>query len=415
MKKVIDKNSNIAELLQENPDLNDTLYEYGLYCGNCFAAGFDNLEEGAKVHGLEDDEIEELIQELNKKSNDGNKEKVVVGMSGGVDSSVAALLLKEQGYEVIGVTLKVWKDDQKEAIEDAKKVADALGIEHRVLDVKENFKCKVVDYFTNEYLSGKTPNPCVVCNKEIKFGDLLRYALGIGANFVATGHYARIEKDGDRFLLKKSKSLSKDQTYPLYHLTQKQLAHVILPLADYEKSEVREIAKKAGLKVADKGDSQDICFVKNNDYAGFIEQETGVKAKAGDFVDQTKKILGKHSGVYHYTIGQRKGLGIAVGKPIFVSKIDTNTNEITLGDEENILSKSLIAEDINFIPFDKLEKPLKVKAKIRYGNKEAEATISPLKDGKVRVDFVEPQRAITTGQSVVFYQDDLVVGGGVIC
>ena len=342
------------------------------------------------------------------------QKKVVLGMSGGVDSSVAAFLLKEQGYEVVGVTLQIWKNDQDLAIVDAKKVSDKLGIEHRVLDVRENFKKKIVDYFTKEYLAGKTPNPCVVCNHEIKFGDLLDYALEIGADFVATGHYARVEKVDERFLLKKSKSLAKDQSYPLYHLTQKQLFHALFPLANYEKDEIRKIAKDADLEVADKGDSQDICFVRDQNYAAFIEEETGVKANVGNFIDKDGKVLGQHRGLYHYTIGQRKGLGIATGKPVFVSKIDIVKNEITLGDEKDILSKSLVAEKVNFIPFDKLDSEIKVTAKIRYGSSEAEAILKPLEDNKVEVIFSESQRAVTKGQSVVFYQGDVVVGGGII-
>lgn len=342
------------------------------------------------------------------------KKKVIVGMSGGVDSSVAAALLKEQGYEVLGVTIQVWQDYQKLAIADAQAVAKKLGIKHQVLDLRKSFKEKIIKYFIDEYLVGRTPNPCVLCNHEIKFGELLDYALSVGADFVATGHYARTVKEGDRYLLKKSVSQNKDQTYPLYHLTQKQLSHILFPLADYEKSEVRATAVRFGLNVADKAESQDICFVTNQDYAAFIEKESGIKAKEGNFVDKSGNILGKHRGLYHYTIGQRKGLRIAAGQPIFIAKIDTAKNEIVLGDEQDILSKSLIAKKTNFIPFDKLEKEIEATVKIRYGTVGASAKILPIDEDTVEVIFDQPQRAVTAGQSVVFYQNDLVLGGGII-
>ncbi|AKM81205.1 MAG: tRNA-specific 2-thiouridylase MnmA [Candidatus Pacebacteria bacterium GW2011_GWF2_38_9] len=343
------------------------------------------------------------------------KLKVVLGMSGGVDSSVAAALLTKQGYEVLGVTMQIWENDQELAIADAQTVAKKLNIEHRVLDFRKIFKEKIIKYFTDEYLIGKTPNPCIACNHEIKFGELLDYALSIGADFVATGHYAKIVKENDRYLLKKSSSQNKDQTYPLYHLTQKQLAHILFPLANYEKTEVRKMATDLDLAVANKSDSQDICFVTNQNYSSFIEKETGVKVQEGNFVDKSGNILGKHRGIYNYTIGQRKGLGIATGKPIFISKIDATKNEIVLGDEEDILSKSLIAKKLNFIPFDKLEKEILAKVKIRYGAREVPARIFPQGLNEVEVVFDQPQRAVTAGQSVVFYQGDLVLGGGVIC
>lgn len=347
----------------------------------------------------------------------------MVGMSGGVDSSVAAALLKEQGYEVVGVTMQIWQDGKKEengsccslsAVDDARRVADKLEIPYYVLDFKESFDKKVIEYFTEEYLSGKTPNPCIACNRYIKFDEFLKKALEMGMDYIATGHYASVVKEGDRYLLKRSASLSKDQTYPLYNLTQEQLAHTLFPLASYEKPEIRKIAAKLGLGVASKPDSQDICFVSNHDYAAFIEKQTGVKMKSGNFVDKTGKILGQHKGIYHYTIGQRKGLGIATGKPVFVAKIDIEKNEILLGDEKDILSDSLIAGDLNFISIDKISEPLQITAKIRYGTKEVAATILPHGNDEVEVIFNEPQRAVTAGQSVVFYQKDLVLGGGII-
>lgn len=347
----------------------------------------------------------------------------MVGMSGGVDSSVAAALLLEQGYEVIGVTMQIWQDGKKEesgsccslsAVDDARRVADKLGIPYYVLDFKEIFDDKVIKYFTDEYLRGKTPNPCIACNRYIKFDELLKKALTMGIDYIATGHYANVVKEGDRYLLKRSVSLSKDQTYPLYNLTQDQLAHILFPLANYEKTEVRKIAAKLGLGVATKPDSQDICFVSNHDYAGFIEKETGIKMEPGNFIDKQGNILGQHKGLYHYTIGQRKGLGIATGKPVFVSHIDVKKNEITLGDEQDILSDSLTAGDLNFIAIEKLKEPMEVTAKIRYGTKEVAAEIFPDGKDKVKVIFKEPQRAVTAGQSVVFYQNDLILGGGII-
>jgi tRNA-specific 2-thiouridylase len=342
------------------------------------------------------------------------KKKIMVGMSGGVDSSVTAALLLKQGYEVSGMTMRVWKNTQDLAVADAQIVAKKLGIVHHVFDFREIFEKKVIQHFIDGYSSGKTPNPCVTCNHHIKFGEFLDKALSMGMDYIATGHYAKIEKEGDRYLLKKSASTLKDQTYPLYHLTQKQLSHVIFPLSNYEKTEVRKIATELGLSVANKPDSQDICFVADHDYVKFIEEKTGVKMSPGNFVDKSGKVLGEHKGLYHYTLGQRKGIGVATGKPIFVSHIDVEKNEITLGDEQDILSDSLIVADLNFIPMDKITEPIKAKAKIRYGMKEFEVEIIPIDDNKAKVVFKEPQRAVTAGQSIVFYQKDSVLGGGII-
>ncbi len=351
------------------------------------------------------------------------KKKVMVGMSGGVDSSVAAALLLEQGYEVVGVTMQIWQDDKKDdagsccslsAVDDARRVANTLGIPYYVLNFKEIFDQKVIEYFTNEYLRGKTPNPCIACNRYIKFDEFLRKAREMGMDYVATGHYATVVQENGRYLLKRSVSVAKDQTYPLYNLTQDQLAHTLFPLAPYEKPQVREMAKKLGLGVASKPDSQDICFVVHRDYASVIEERTGIKVEPGNFVDGQGKILGRHKGIYHYTIGQRKGLGIATGKPVFVSKIDVDRNEIVLGEESSILADSLIAADLNFIAIDRLEAPVQATVKIRYGSREAAATIEPLGADQVKVVFEQPQRAVTAGQSVVFYQGDTVLGGGII-
>ena len=353
------------------------------------------------------------------------KKKVVVGMSGGVDSSVAAYLLKEQGYDVIGVTLRMAPNDEDtieneggccslSAVEDARRVCDRIGIPFYVLNFKDIFKEKVIDYFVDEYIAGKTPNPCIACNKHIKFDALLRKARGIGAEYVATGHYAKIiEKDG-RFLLIRSDDDKKDQTYALYNFTQDQLAHTLMPCGKYTKDKIREIAKEIGLAVHNKKDSEEICFIPDNNHGNFILKQKNNLVKEGNFVDKEGNILGRHKGIVYYTIGQRKGLGIALGRPVFVTDIRPKTNEVVLGPEEDIFKTDLVAKDVNFIPFDNLENELEVTAKVRYSAKPAVATLSPLKNGRIKVSFKEKQRAITKGQSVVFYNGNVVVGGGII-
>lgn len=342
------------------------------------------------------------------------KQKIAVAMSGGVDSSVVAALLQKQGYDVFGVTMQVWQDTQDLAIRDAQIVAKRLNISHHVVDLRKVFEQEIITYFTNEYLLGRTPNPCVTCNHHIKFGALLDWAKSMGADYLATGHYAKIVKEKDRYLLKKSKSSNKDQTYPLYHLTQQQLASIMFPLADYDKDEVRKIAQDFNLEVANKADSQDICFITNNNYAEFIEKRTGIKMRYGNFLDRQGNILGRHKGIYKYTIGQRKGLGIATGKPVFVSKINVVNNEIVLGEEEDILFKNLMVKNVNFIPVDQLIESTSVSVKIRYGAKEADAVIIPQDKNLFKIEFKTPQRAVTAGQSAVFYQGDVVLGGGII-
>lgn len=353
------------------------------------------------------------------------KKKVVVGMSGGVDSSVAAYLLKEQGYDVIGITLRMSPDNEEtmeneggccslSAVEDARRVCDRIGIPFYVLNFKDIFKEKVIDYFIDEYMVGKTPNPCIACNKHIKFDALLRKARGIGAEYVATGHYAKIiEKDG-RYLLIKSDDDRKDQTYALYNFTQDQLEHTLMPCGEYTKDKIREIAKEIGLAVHNKKDSEEICFIPDNDHGRFILEAKPGKIKPGNFVDKEGNILGKHKGIVYYTIGQRKGLGLSLGRPVFVTDIRPKTNEVVIGPEEDIFKTDLLAKDINFIPFDNLEGELKVTAKVRYSARPAEATLYPEKNGKVKVSFKDKQRAITKGQSVVFYDGNTVVGGGII-
>jgi len=353
------------------------------------------------------------------------KKKVVIGMSGGVDSSVAAYLLKEQGYEVIGIMMKLSPDnpDYEEneggccsisAASDARRVADVLDIPFYVMNFKDAFKTNVIDNFIDEYMEGRTPNPCIVCNKIIKFEEFLRKAKALGADYIATGHYAKIEKQEDRYVLKKADDDRKDQTYALYSLTQEQLSHTLMPCGDYSKPEIRNIAERIGLEVFRKKDSQEICFIPDNDHGAYIKKYSGREIKPGNFVDKHGKVIGTHKGIVYYTIGQRKGLGIALGKPVFVTDINPLTNEVVLGDEEDIFKTELVAKDLNFILFEKLESNLRVSAKIRYSAKPQLATLIPLENNRVKVVFDEKQRAITKGQSVVFYLENLVVGGGII-
>lgn len=353
------------------------------------------------------------------------KKKVLVGMSGGVDSSVAAYLLKEQGYEVIGVTMQIWQDDEEfiekeggccslSAVADARRVANKIGIPFYVMNFKDAFKRNVIDYFVDEYMEGRTPNPCIACNKFIKFSSFLDKAMAMGIDYVATGHYAIIEKHNDRYIIKKSEDDKKDQTYALYNLTQFQLERTLMPCGQYKKSKIREIAKEIGLRVHNKKDSEEICFIPDNDHGRYIKNRFPNKVREGNFVDKQGNILGTHKGIVYYTIGQRKGLGIAFGKPMYVVDINPFRNEVVLGDLEDLLNTELIAKDINYIPFDTLKDPMEVEAKIRYSQTPSKAIITPIEDGRVRVNFHEKQRAITKGQSVVFYKDDLLIGGGII-
>ncbi len=351
--------------------------------------------------------------------------KAIIAMSGGVDSSVAAFLMKQQGYDIIGITLKL--HGEKNIIEeqsccttqdilDAKAVCDRLGVEHRVVDLESNFKEYVIDRFIASYISGGTPNPCVDCNRFIKFSKLLDIAKEEGYDFVVTGHYARVcyDESTDRYLLKKGLDENKDQSYVLYSLTQDALSHLKLPLGELSKAQVREIALENGFINADKKDSQDICFVPNGKYADFITRFTGKSFPDGDFVDLAGKVLGTHKGIIRYTIGQRKGLNLALPQPMYVCKKDVESNTVTLCLDSELWSSELVADDVNFISIKELTKPIEVEAKIRYKHTQAKAMLYPLEDGQIKLEFFEPQRAITKGQAVVMYNGNIVVGGGTI-
>lgn len=356
-----------------------------------------------------------------------DKKRVVVGMSGGVDSSVAAYLLKEQGYDVIGVTMQIWQEEEREveeesggccglsAVDDARRVANSLGIPYYVMNFKREFHENVIQYFINEYLEGRTPNPCIACNRYVKWESLLKRSLDIGAEYIATGHYARVERlDNGRYTLRRSATLAKDQTYALYNLTQEQLSHTLMPVGEYSKEEIRKIAEHIGLQVANKPDSQDICFVPDGDYASFIKENVDKELPTGKFVTLDGQVLGEHKGITHYTVGQRKGLGLALGYPAFVIEIRPETNEVVIGKKEESMSYYVRANRLNFMTIEDLKEPMRVFAKIRYNHKGAWCTIEKSKEDEVLCTFEEEQRAITPGQAVVFYDGEYVLGGGTI-
>ncbi len=355
------------------------------------------------------------------------KEKVVVGLSGGVDSAVAAHLLLEQGYDVIGVTMQMLQDENcplqegspaAAMIRDAKEVADRLGIPHHVINFKKVFDKNVVNYFINEYLQGHTPNPCIVCNRFVKWEALLDRSRELGATYIATGHYATIKKlENDRFTLQVSSFKKKDQTYALYQLTQEQLKSTLMPNGLYSKEQIREIAAAQGLIVANKPDSQEICFIPDNDYAGFIEKNAENVPPAGNFVSTDGEILGQHKGITHYTIGQRKGLGIAFGHPVFVSEIRPETNEVVLGATEDLMKSTVIANGVNWMAVEDIgDEKVKALGKIRYNQKQEACYVENVPGtDNIKVTFERPQRAVTPGQSVVLYtEDDSILGGGTI-
>jgi len=342
--------------------------------------------------------------------------KVVVAMSGGVDSSVAAAILKEKGYEVIGITMQLQPSDHSglDTATDAQKITRMLDIPHQVVDFRDIFARQVIDDFCREYGLGRTPNPCIRCNRYIKFGALLERARELGAGMVATGHYARIEKYNERYLLKKGTDRQKDQTYVLYRMTQEQLGHTLFPLGGLTKEEVRHTAEKLGLPVAGKSESQEICFIPDNDYPGFLKEYAGITPQSGPIINRQGKVLGQHRGIIYYTIGQRKGLGIASPEPLYVTAINPEENTITVGGKNEVYATGLITSDLNWISIKEPDRPINVKAKIRYLHREAEATVTPAGTGEAMVEFREPQMAITPGQAVVFYDGDIVVGGGTI-
>lgn len=356
-------------------------------------------------------------------------ERIVVGMSGGVDSSVAAALLVEQGYDVVGVTLRVWPwrepEDPKqrfgsccspETVEDARQVARRLGIPYYLLNHEREFDRTVIANFASEYLAGRTPSPCVVCNREVKFGTLLRRALAWEAQAVATGHYARITREPatDRVLLWRANDSRKDQSDFLWPLTQAQLAAARFPVGGLTKDEVRAKARSLGLATADKPESQEICFIPDNDYRGFLRHRTPEALCPGPIVDRQGRRLGTHQGLAAYTVGQRRGLGISSARRLYVLALDSEQNTLVAGEESDLETDQLIATQVNFIPFDHLDGELRVTAKIRHNHSPASARLRPDGTDRVVVSFDTPQRAVTPGQSVVFYRDDLVVGGGII-
>jgi len=371
--------------------------------------------------------------------NSQKRQRVVCGMSGGVDSSATAALLIEQGYEVIGITLKLWPQDcvnraedkccGPQAVTDARSVCHKLDIPYYLIDEAAEFQKHVIQYFADEYKAGRTPNPCVMCNQNLKFGRLIDRADQLGADFIATGHFARIERpltpslspsDGERvakpgegrYLLKRGRDSRKDQSYFLFSLRQDQLARAIFPLGEKTKSDTRAVARHCNLKTADKEESMEICFVPDNNYGGFLQSANLVQKHRGEIVDLHGHVLGQHDGIAFYTIGQRKGLGITTPKPVYVVELDAENNRVVVGDDSALDRDEFIADRCNWHPFDKLTGPIEVTAKIRYNHPGTPATVTPLENNSVRVKLHTPQRAVTPGQAAVFYQDDLVVGGG---
>jgi tRNA-specific 2-thiouridylase len=355
--------------------------------------------------------------------------KVAVAMSGGLDSSVAAALLKEKGHDVAGITMLLWPQATSEdggngsgtcgasdAVADARKVAESLGIPHHVMDFRDVFTRKVVAEFCQEYQLGRTPNPCIRCNRDIKFGVLMDKARDVGADFVATGHYARIKPDetSEKYLLQKGADPLKDQSYFLCQLTQEQLGQIMFPVGNFTKDRVREIASELRLPVTTKGESREICFIPDDDYPRFIKEFTHQPASPGPILDKQGNTLGKHQGIMSYTIGQRQGLGIAAREPLYVTAVEPDRNAVVVGTREAVYGRDLSASNLNWIAGAAPEQPVRLKARIRYRHTEADAIVTPLGEDNVHVKFSEPQMAITPGQAIVFYDGDIVIGGGTI-
>ncbi len=348
--------------------------------------------------------------------------RVVVGMSGGVDSSATAALLLEQGYDVVGITLKLWPQDcvnraedkccGPQAVTDARAVCHKLGVPYYLIDEAADFQKHVIQYFADEYKAGRTPNPCVMCNQNLKFGRLIERANQLGAEFIATGHFARLERQNGRVLLKRGRDLRKDQSYFLFSLRQDQLARAMFPLGEKTKSDTRDVARHCNLKTADKEESMEICFVPDNDYGGFLEQAKLVQQHRGEIVDMQGRLLGYHDGIEFYTIGQRRGLGISFPQPLYVIELDAAHNRVIVGDDSALARDEFTVDRCNWIPFLEPPPSFEATAKIRYNHPGTPATVLPLADGRARVKLHTAQRAITPGQAAVFYQDDLVVGGG---
>lgn len=353
------------------------------------------------------------------------KEQVVVGMSGGVDSTAAAWLLKEQGYDVIGVTMQIWQEDSGKpgeegccglsAVEDARRAAEQIGIPHYVMNFRREFKERVIDYFVREYLEGRTPNPCIACNRHVKWEALLKRGLEIGGDYIATGHYASVERlDNGRFSLRTARTAKKDQTYALYNLTQEQLKRTLMPLGKYTKEEVRKMAKSLGLLAADKPDSQDICFIPDGDYASYIKNHTQKEICPGNFVLTDGTVVGQHKGIIHYTVGQRKRLGLSMGRPVFVLEICPEKNEVVIGTKEEAETYFVRAKGLNFMSVPDLEGKKRVWAKIRYNHKGGWCMAEKTGPDELLCTFEEPVRGVTPGQAVVLYDEGLVLGGGTI-
>ncbi len=342
--------------------------------------------------------------------------KVVVALSGGVDSAVTAWLLMQHGYDVTGATMQIWQEGQRSsAVEDAKEAARQLGIAHTVIDCRDQIQSMVIDPFIQAYEKGRTPNPCVLCNPLVKFDSILSYARQTGAEYIATGHYARICRTQEgRYTVKNAASEKRDQTYALCRLTQDQLAHTLMPLGEYEKSEIRAMAEQIGLNVARKPDSEEICFITDQDYASYIEEKTGSLCVPGNFVTRDGRILGQHRGIIHYTIGQRKRLNLSMGHPVYVTEIRPETNEVVIGEDEELYTDRLVCDNLNFMAWEDVEGDRRATVKIRYGHAGTPATVRRIGEDQLECVFDTPVRAVTPGQAAVIYDDEMVACAGEI-